>query len=59
MISDVGHQHNDTTQGTMALVTSDLDLYTTFITSEDDTEEFYGTFNAMADTINVHGGSSG
>ena len=30
-----------------------------FLTSEDDTEEFYGTFNAMADTINVNGGSSG
>ena len=43
----------------MALVTSDLALYTTFMTSEDDTEEFYGTFNAMAENINVHGGSAG
>ena len=42
----------------MDLVTSNLDLYTTFMTSEDDTEEFYGTFNSMADTINVHGGSA-
>ena len=59
MILDVDNQHNDTTQGTMALVTSYLALYTTFMTSEDDTEEFYGTFNGMADTVNVHGSSAG
>ena len=38
MICDVDHQYDDTTQGTMALVTIDLDLYTMFMTSEDDTE---------------------
>ena len=59
MVHDVYHQHGDTTQGTMALVTNNLALYTTFMTSEDDTEEFYGTFNAMSDTINVHGRSFG
>ena len=59
MICDVAHQHDDTTQGTISLVTIDLDLYTTFMTSEDYPEEFYGTFNAMTDTINVHGGSAG
>ena len=59
MIRDLDHQHDDTTQGTMDLVTSGLALYTTFMTSEDDTDEFYGTFNSMADTINVHGGSAG
>ena len=58
MIHDVAHQHADTTQVTMDLVTSNLAIYTRFMTSEDDTEEFYGTFNAMADTINVHGGSA-
>ena len=57
MINDVVHQHDDTTQGNMALVKSYLSLYTTFMTSEDDTEAFYGTFNAMADTIDFHGGS--
>ena len=57
MICDVAHQHDGTTQGTMALLTGNLSLYTTFITSEDDTEAFYGVFNAMADTINVHCGS--
>ena len=59
MIHGVADKHGDTTQGTMALVTRGLALYTKFMTSENDTEEFYGTFNAMVDTINVHGGSSG
>ena len=54
MIRDMAHQNDDTTQGTMALVTSDLALYITFMTSEDGTEEFNGTFNDMADTIYVH-----
>ena len=58
MIRDVDHQHDNTTQVTTDLATSDLALYTTFITSEDDTEAFYGMFNAMADTINFHGGSA-
>ena len=30
MICDVVHAHNDTTQGTMAIVTSDMTLYTTY-----------------------------
>ena len=55
MICDVDHQHDDTIQGTMDLVTSDLALYTTFMTSEDYTEDFYGMFNAVSDTINVYG----
>ena len=38
MICDVANQHDDTTQGNMALVTIDLDLYTMFMTSEDDIE---------------------
>ena len=37
MICDVAHQHYDTTQGIIDLVTSYLDLYTTFMTSDDDT----------------------
>ena len=59
LICDVAHQQDYTTQVTMALVMSNLALYTTFMTGEDDTEKFCGTFNAMADTINVHGGSFG
>ena len=59
MIRYVAHLRDDTTQGTMDIVTSNLAIYTTFMTSEDDIEEFNGTSNAMADTINVHGGISG
>ena len=59
MICDVSHQHDDTTQETMDLVTSNLDMYIALMTSEDDTEEFYGMFNAMADMINVHRGGAG
>ena len=39
MIRDVDHHRDDTTQLTMALVTSDLTLYTTFMNSEDDTDD--------------------
>ena len=37
IIRDMAHQNDDTIQVTMALVTSDLDIYTTFMTIEDDT----------------------
>ena len=37
MILDVDHQHDDNIQGTMAIVTSYLALYTTVMTREDDT----------------------
>ena len=58
IIRYVAHPHDDTTEVTMDLLTSNLALYTKFMTSEDDIEAFYGKFNTMADTINVHGGSS-
>ena len=41
MIRDVAHAHDDTTQGTMAIVSSDVALYTTFMSSADDTDDFY------------------
>ena len=59
IIRDVAHAHDDTTQGTMAIVSSDVALYTTFMSSTDDTNDFYQTFLAVAETINVHGGSTG
>ena len=31
MIRDVAHAHDDTTQGAMAIVTSDMALYTTYM----------------------------
>ena len=59
MIRDVAHAHDDTTRGMMAIVSSDVSLYTTFMGSADDTDDFYRTFLAMVETINVHGGSAG
>ena len=59
MIRDVAHAHDDTTQDTMAIVSSDVALYTTFMSSTDDTDDFYRTFLAMVETINVQGGSAG
>ena len=58
MIRDVAHAHDDTTQGTIAIVASNVALYTTFMSSSDDTDDFYRTFLAMVETINVHGGSA-
>ena len=58
MICDVAHAQDDTTQGTMAIVSSDVALYTTFMSSSDDTDDFYWTFLAMVETINVHGRSA-
>ncbi|KAL7528037.1 hypothetical protein ACHAXR_005720 [Thalassiosira sp. AJA248-18] len=43
----------------MALVESDLELYTTFMTPKDDLEEFYEVFKAQVATINTHGGKAG
>ena len=59
MIRDVTHAHDDTTQGTMAILLSDIALYTTFMSSIDYTDDFYRTFLAMVETINVYCGSAG
>ena len=40
MIRDVAHAHDDTNQGTMAIVSSDVALYTIFMSSTDDTDDF-------------------
>ena len=56
MIHDVLHAHNDTTQGTMAIVTSDMTLYTIFMSKAKTPVAFYCMFQANVDTINTHGG---
>eukprot|EP00957_Ditylum_brightwellii_P143809 10958224-Ditylum_brightwellii.AAC.1 len=56
MIRDVVHAHNDTTQGTMAIVASNMTLYTTFMSKAETTIAFCCTFQANVDTINAHGG---
>ena len=56
MIPDVAHAHDDATQGTMAIVTSDMTLYTTFMSKAETPVAFCRTFQAKKDTINTHGG---
>ena len=58
-ICDVAHAHNDTTQCTMAIVLSDVKLYTIFMSSIDDTNDFYRNFLAVVETINIHSRSAG
>ena len=59
MIRDVAHVHNDATQGTMAIVTSDITLNTTFMSKAETPVAFCCTFQANVDTINTHGGYAG
>ena len=59
MIRDVAHAHDDTTQGTMAIVASDMTLYTSYMNKSETPASFCCTFQANVDTINTHGGSAG
>eukprot|EP00957_Ditylum_brightwellii_P092859 7069188-Ditylum_brightwellii.AAC.1 len=59
MICDVTHAHNDTTQGTMAIVASNMTLYTTFMSKAETLVAFSCTFQANVDMINAHGGCAG
>ena len=56
MIDDLAHAHNDTTQGTMAIVASDMALYTTYMSKSESHVMFNYTFQANVDTINTHSG---
>ena len=59
MIRGVAHAHNDMTQGTMAIVASDMALYTTYMSKSETPAAFCRTFQANVDTINTHGWSAG
>ena len=59
MIRDLAHAHDDTTQGTMAIVASDVALYTTYMSKSETPVSFNRTFQANVDTINTHGGCAG
>ena len=59
MIRDAAHAHNDTTQGTMAIVASDVSLYTTYMRKTKNPVNFCRTFQATVDTINTHGRCAG
>eukprot|EP00957_Ditylum_brightwellii_P174736 13304600-Ditylum_brightwellii.AAC.1 len=59
MICDVAHAHNNTTQGTMAIVVSNMTLYLMFISKVEKLVAFSCTFQANVDMINAHGGCAG
>ena len=59
VICDIAHAHDDTTQGTIAIVTSDMALYTTYMSKSETPVAFSCTFQANIDTINTHGGFAG
>eukprot|EP00957_Ditylum_brightwellii_P077606 5897308-Ditylum_brightwellii.AAC.1 len=59
MIRDVAHAHDDTMQGTMVIVASDMTLYTTFMSKAETPVAFSCTFQANMDTINANGGCAG
>eukprot|EP00957_Ditylum_brightwellii_P161881 12324903-Ditylum_brightwellii.AAC.1 len=59
MIRDVAHAHNDMTQGTMAIVASNMTLYTTFMSKAETPVAFCCIFQANVDMINTHGGCAG
>ena len=59
MICDAAHTHDDTTQGTMAIVASNVSLYTTYMSKTEKPVGFCHTFQATVYTINTHGGCAG
>ena len=59
MIRDSAHARDNTTQGTMAIVASDVSLYTTYMSKTEKPVDFCRTFQATVDTINTHGGCAG
>ena len=59
MIHVMVHVHNDTTQGTMAIVASDMILYTTYMSKSETPASLCRKFQVNVDTINTHRGSAG
>ena len=59
MICDAAHAHYDTIQVTMAIVTSNVSLYMTYMSKTEKPVDFCCTFQATVDTINTYGGCAG
>ena len=59
IICDAAHTRDDTTQGTMATVASDVSLYTMYMSKTEKPVDFCRTFQETVDTINTHGGCAG
>ena len=59
LICSVTHKHDESRQGTMAMMKSDRGLYITFMGKDNMPEDFYDLFKANYETINAHGGRAG
>ena len=59
IIRDASHAHDDTTHGTMAIVASNVSLYTAYMRKTEKPVDFCCTFQATVDSINTHGGCYG
>ena len=59
MICDSAHAHDNTTQGTMAIVASDVSLYTAYMRKTENPVDFCLAFQETLYTINTHGGCAG
>ena len=59
LIRDVTHQHDETRHGSMALVQSDIDLYTCAMTETEDLMDWVQVFMALVATIDAHQGNPG
>ena len=53
VIRDIALAHDNTTQGTMAIVASDMAFYTTYMSKSETPVVFSRTFQANINTINT------
>ena len=59
VICSIYHKHDDTKQGTMVLVETDMVLYTMWQKAHDSPANFMRLFKAQLDIIYKHGGRAG
>ena len=59
MIRDITHNKKERKESVMAIVESDLELYTIAQDPGESLDEYYKVFLAQVDTIDAHGGNAG
>ena len=59
MIRDITHNKKERKESVMAIVESDLELYTIAHDPGESLDEYYKAFLAQVDTIDAHGGNAG
>ena len=59
MIRDITHNKKERKESVMAIVESDLELYTIAQDPGESLDEYYKVFLAQGDTIDAHGGNAG